>query len=123
MYDAIIIGAGPTGCIAARELAYASLNGNPIDRKVITRHITHICNDANIPEINPHGFRHTCATLLISEGVPIKVVQERLRQADFRTTANIYSHVLPKMQAEANEKMSKVLKFKRPDIQQKTSQE
>lgn len=42
-------------------------------------------------------------------------------QADFRTTANIYSHVLPKMQREANEKMNKVLKFKKPYIENEAS--
>ena len=46
-------------------------------------------------------MRHTCATLLIEAGVPLKVVQERLRHASFATTADLYAHVSTTMQQEA----------------------
>jgi integrase len=94
------------------HLVFAGYNGNPLDRKVIERNFGYICEAARVPKIRLHDLRHSCATLLLGEGVPLKVVQESLRQADIRTTGDTYSHVLPKMQAEANEKMNKVLKFK-----------
>lgn len=40
-----------------------------------------------------HYHRHSCASLLVSSGVPMKAVQEWLGHSDFSTTANIYSHL------------------------------
>jgi Phage integrase family len=48
-----------------------------------------------------HGLRHTHGTLLISAGVPVKVVSERLGHATPGFTIDTYQHVLPCMQAEA----------------------
>lgn len=48
-----------------------------------------------------HGFRHAHATYLISLGVPVKVVSERLGHADVNITMNIYQDVLPNMQQDA----------------------
>jgi integrase len=44
-----------------------------------------------------HDLRHTCATLLLKQGVTPKFVQELLGHADIGLTLNIYSHVLPDM--------------------------
>lgn len=40
-----------------------------------------------------HDLRHSCASLLLSNGVPIKQIQEWLGHSDFSTTANIYAHL------------------------------
>ena len=48
-----------------------------------------------------HDLRHTCATLLLSEGVNAKVVSEMLGHASITITLNTYSHVLPDMQDSA----------------------
>ncbi len=48
---------------------------------------------ARVPRITPHGLRHTCATLLILAGVPLKVVSERLGHASVAITADVYGHV------------------------------
>lgn len=45
-----------------------------------------------------HTLRHSAATLLMAEGVPVKVASEMLGHADITTTLRIYSHVLPSMQ-------------------------
>jgi len=52
-----------------------------------------------------HDLRHTCATLLLSEGVNAKVVSEMLGHASIAITLNTYSHVLPDMQDSAVEAM------------------
>ena len=44
-----------------------------------------------------HDLRHTCATLLLKQGVNPKFVQELLGHADISLTLNVYSHVLPDM--------------------------
>lgn len=40
-----------------------------------------------------HALRHSCASLLLKEGVPMKQIQEWLGHRDISTTANIYAHL------------------------------
>lgn len=59
--------------------------------------------------ISLHGLRHTQATLLIKAGVPVKVVSERLGHSTVGITLDIYTHVLPGMDAEAAGALSAAL--------------
>jgi integrase len=53
---------------------------------------------ASLPQtLRFHDLRHTCATLLLRQGVNPKFVQELLGHADISLTLNTYSHVLPDM--------------------------
>ena len=49
------------------------------------------------------------ATLLLTQGVHPKIVQEMLGHASISLTLDVYSHVTPMLQAEAAEKMQAVL--------------
>ena len=40
-----------------------------------------------------HDLRHTCASLMLANNVPMKQIQEWLGHSDFSTTANIYAHL------------------------------
>ena len=40
-----------------------------------------------------HDLRHSCASLLLANGIPLKQIQEWLGHSDFSTTANIYAHL------------------------------
>ncbi len=64
---------------------------------------------AGLPHIRFHDLRHTAATLLMSQGVHPKVVQEFLGHSTITMTMDIYSHVLPTMQQDAITKMNDVL--------------
>ena len=44
-------------------------------------------------QIRYHDLRHSCASLLLANGVPMKQIQEWLGHSDFSTTANIYAHL------------------------------
>ncbi len=56
-----------------------------------------------------YDLRHTCATLLLGEGVNAKVVSELLGHASITITLNTYSHVLPDMQDTAADAMEAAL--------------
>ncbi len=62
-----------------------------------------------LPLIHFHGLRHTCATLLISQGVDVRTVAGRLGHSQTSTTLDIYSHPLRKKDEEASEKLDEVL--------------
>lgn len=64
---------------------------------------------AGLPRIRFHDLRHTAATLLLLQGVHVKVVSEMLGHASVSITLDRYTHVLPDMQHDAMQAMQKVL--------------
>ena len=56
-----------------------------------------------------HDLRHTCATLLLAQGVPAQVGMEILGHSQISITRHTYSHVAPALQHEAMAKMDDVL--------------
>ena len=52
-----------------------------------------ILEQNGLRRIRFHDLRHTCASLLLTNNVPMKKIQEWLGHSDFSTTANIYAHL------------------------------
>ena len=59
------------------------------------------CRTAGLDDLRFHDLRHSHATLLLADGVHLKVVSERLGHANIGITADLYSHVMPSVQREA----------------------
>lgn len=55
-----------------------------------------------------HDLRHTHATYLLSEGVPIKYVQKRLGHSTAKMTLDIYANVMPSVKFEALKTLEKI---------------
>jgi integrase len=84
------------------NLVFASTIGTPLDpSNLVSRSFKPLLRRAGLPIVRFHDLRHACATLLFSEGVPIKVVQEVLGHSSVSVTMDVYSHVLPDMQERA----------------------
>ena len=75
--------------------------GHPVHPHAISQAFERIARRADVPVIRLHDVRHTHATLLITAGVPVKVVSERLGHATAAFTIETYQHVMPGMQADA----------------------
>ena len=80
---------------------FATPDGGPVHPHSISQGFERVARNAALPVIRFHDLRHTHATLLIKEGVPVKVVSERLGHATTAFTIETYQHVLPGMQADA----------------------
>jgi integrase len=65
--------------------------------------------ELDLPRLTAHGLRHTCATLMLANGVAPKVAAERLGHADATLFTNLYSHVTPTMQRDAASKIGTAL--------------
>lgn len=52
-------------------------------------------------DYNFHSLRHTYATFLLSNGIPLKYVQEQLGHSTPQTTLNTYSHIMPSVNRDA----------------------
>ena len=93
------------------NLVFASDAGTPISlRNLERRHFKPILVAAELPDIRLYDLRHSCATLLLSEGENPKIVSERLGHASIVLTLDTYSHVLPSMQQSATDKLERILK-------------
>ena len=68
-----------------------------------------IARRAGLRGVRLHDLRHTHASLLLRQGVHPKIVQERLGHASISTTLDIYSHVMPGLQAAAASKFDEGL--------------
>jgi integrase len=79
-------------------LIFPSGAGTPLSGGNLNRAFKALLKHAGLPPmIRFHDLRHTCATLLLRQGVNPKFVQELLGHGDVSLTLNVYSHVLPDM--------------------------
>jgi len=65
-----------------------------------------------------HALRHTHATMLVSKGVNLKVIQKRLGHASIITTMNLYAHALRKDDEKAADIFGQIINEKPPQIGQ-----
>jgi len=92
------------------DLCFATDEGQPIRYGNLTkRHFHRVLTKAELTGFRLYDLRHSCATLLLSEGVNPKIVAERLGHSDVTLTLNTYSHVLPDMQKGASDKLEALL--------------
>ena len=59
----------------------------------VTSHFGDLLKKLGLRKIRFHDLRHSCASLLLANGVPMKQIQEWLGHSDFSTTANVYAHL------------------------------
>ena len=72
--------------------------------------------DHGLRRMRFHDLRHSCASLLLANGVPLKHIQEWLGHSDFTTTANIYAHLDYKSKITSANVMDNILTL--PDTRQ-----
>ena len=80
---------------------FTDSDGEPVHPHALSQAFERVARRAGVPVIRLHDLRHTHGSLLIKEGVPVKVVSERLGHANVAFTIQTYQHVLPGMQADA----------------------
>lgn len=56
-------------------------------------------------------LRHSCASLLLAKGIPMKFIQEWLGHSNFSTTANLYAHLDSNSKKKSAEVLYNALKF------------
>lgn len=84
-------------------------DGKPIYPEYVSQMFTKLQKRAGLPKCRFHDLRHLCASIMVKQGVEVKVAQERLGHKDITTTMNIYAHVLPGSAKEAAEKIGQLV--------------
>lgn len=91
------------------DLIVCTSRGTPVNPANVSRSQRIIMAGAGVPELTTHDLRHTAATLMLLEGVPVKMVSEKLGHASVTITMDTYAHVLPDMQEAASAAMDAAL--------------
>ncbi len=87
------------------DLVFTSDTGRPLDSKNVTRGFQSMLERVGLPKKRFHDLRHSCATLLLAQGVPARVVMEILGHSQIHLTMNTYTHVVPDLQRDAAARM------------------
>ena len=98
-----MLGNHPPAYIATHE------DGELMHPDGITDFLSKFSKRHGLPHIHPHMFRHTMASLLISEGMDVVTVSKRLGHAQTSTTLNVYSHVLAKSDERASDTLDDLI--------------
>lgn len=73
----------------------------PIEEKRANRRLQKVCRDLNLEPRPLHSIRHSYATRLFEAGIDIKTVQKLMGHSDYKTTMDVYTHVMPEKKIEA----------------------
>lgn len=91
------------------DLVICTSLGTPLTPANLRRSFNRLIKEDDATTIRFHDLRHSHATLLLSKGVNVKVISERLGHSNIKVTLDIYSHILPTMQQDAINKLDAIL--------------
>lgn len=92
------------------QFVFTSARGTPLDGdNLISRPFVRLLERCGLPEMRFHDLRHSCASLLLAQGVAPRVVMETLGHSRIAVTLDTYTHVLPALQREAADAMDRAL--------------
>jgi integrase len=88
----------------------AQVDGSPIQPRSLTHEWVRLISKTALPRIRFHDLRHTHASQMLATGVHPKVASERLGHSTIGITLDLYSHVMPGMQADAAEQVDAAIR-------------
>ncbi len=92
-----------------QSLLFMTSSGIPVAPPNLVRMFKEEVAKAGLPKIRFHDLRHLHGTCLLLAGVDLKQIQSRLGHSQISTTADIYLHMLPSMDAEMADKFNDLL--------------
>lgn len=94
----------------ADSFVVAQVDGSPLQPRSLTHEWVRLITKTTLPRIRFHDLRHTHASQMLSAGVHPKVASERLGHSTIGITLDLYSHVMPGMQADAAEQVDAAIR-------------
>ncbi|HYK52484.1 MAG TPA: tyrosine-type recombinase/integrase [Candidatus Eremiobacteraceae bacterium] len=93
----------------SRGLVFTGVGGDPWSIDFFGRRFARIAKRVGLKGIGLHTLRHSCASLLLSRGLPLPAVSAVLGHSNTAITASTYAHALHQARAEAAEHMNAAL--------------
>lgn len=90
-------------------LVFTTDAGFPLEGTSVTHRFPKILERAGLPKARFHDLRHTCASLLLAQGLSLREIMEVLGHSQISLTANLYSHVMPTALRNAADRMDDIL--------------
>jgi integrase len=90
-------------------LVFPTTIGTPLEPHSLHDDFKRILTKAGLPEIRFHDLRHSAASLMLAQGIPLRSIQEILGHSSISLTANLYAHVGEQLKREAADAMDKIL--------------
>ena len=81
----------------------------PLSGSVVTHHFQALRARAGLPRKRFHDLRHSAASFMLAQGVPMRTAMEVLGHSEIGVTANLYSHVAPELKRDAADRVSELL--------------
>lgn len=94
----------------ASAFVVAQADGSPLQPRSITHEWVRLLAKAPLPRIRFHDLRHSHASQMLAAGVHPKIASERLGHSTIAITLDLYSHVMPGMQADAAEQVDAAIR-------------
>jgi len=91
------------------DIVFTWQDGRPVPPDYVTSVFGRLTADLEVPRITFHSLRHTHATLLLREGVPVHVVAKRLGHKDPSVTLSVYADAIPDDDNRAVETFTKAV--------------
>jgi len=92
------------------DLVFAGPTGEPLSSRSLRDAFKRHLKAAELGDSRFHDLRHSCASLLLAQGVPARVVMETLGHSSIQMTLNTYSHVMPVLTRQAADSMDAALR-------------
>lgn len=103
-------------CYVESDYIYVNDLGQRYEPNYVTQHFKILLRKHGLREIRYHDLRHTCASLLLKNGVSMKDIQAWLGHSDYSTTANTYTHLETSSKQNSAARMTSVMPID-PEIQ------
>lgn len=84
---------------------FPSTIGTPLEPRNLGRHFHDVDRLADVKTGRFHNLRHSAASLLLAEGMPLKVIQELLGHSSIQITADTYTHVVPVLLGDSADRL------------------
>ena len=91
------------------DYVFTTAGGGPMHSTSLNTFLRKFSKRHNLPYLNPHCFRHTAASILISEGVDVVTVSKMLGHATPTTTMEFYAHAIEESKRKAAECIADVI--------------
>ncbi|GGO46452.1 site-specific integrase [Streptomyces daqingensis] len=91
------------------KLVFTTTTGRPTEPRGLNRMLTVLCRQAGVRRVRVHDLRHTCASLLLAQGVDARTIMETLGHSTITLTMNTYAHVMETTLKAAAERMDDTL--------------
>lgn len=90
-------------------LIFTSVIGTPMDPDNFAKQFVRLCGSAGLGHWHPHEARHSAASVMLAQGVPLEVVSEVLGHSSIYITKDVYGHLTEGAKRDAAERMTGAL--------------